>query len=118
MANTRVLRRIEPGDPAFISSDEKVPDAQRPRKNSAATVRIARTLTGQSVDENHLNPDALYGNDSSNDRKYFCLPSFFSKAGKVLVTFCKFVGPGFMVGTPLLVQADDAQQVLPVANIS
>jgi len=105
MANARVLRRIEPSEPPQIKSDNEVPDPQKPRKHSAATVRIARTLTSQSGDDDDVNTRNVQRDDSSNNKKPFSSALFFSKARKVLVTFGKFVGPGFMVRTPLCVKA-------------
>jgi metal iron transporter len=99
MANTRVLRRIEPGEPVLKPSDDEVSDAQRPRKNSTQTIRIAITSAGHKVEEDLVNPDALHCDGSSGNGDHFCLPSLFSKTRKVLVTFGKFVGPGFMVCT-------------------
>ena len=103
MANTRVLRRIEPGQPVSEISDEKVSDVQRPGKTSEPTIKITTTATGQSVDEDHLNRDVLHCDDSGDYGNLSCLPSFLSKTRKVLVTYSKFVGPGFMVCTPLRV---------------
>jgi hypothetical protein len=104
MANTRVLRRIGPGEPVLINSDDEVSDAQKSRKISAAAVRIATVSTSQKVDGDYGNPGVLHCDDSSGNRKHFCLPSFLSKIRKVLLTFGKFVGPGFMVRTPLCVK--------------
>jgi metal iron transporter len=101
IANTRVLRRADPGEPVLTKSDEEVPDPQGPRKNSVATVKIARTSIMQSGDNDHVNLSTLHCEDSSDNKKGSCLPPFFSKVRKVLVTFAKFVGPGFMVRTPL-----------------
>ena len=42
MANARVLRRIEPGEPVSNNPDDEISDAQRPQKNAAPTVKIAR----------------------------------------------------------------------------
>ena len=97
MANTRVLRRIEPGDSVLINSDDEVFDAQRPRKNSGAAVRVVPTSDNQSAIEDHVNPGTLHCDGSNDNRKRSSLPSFFSKSRKVLATFVRFIGPGFMV---------------------
>jgi hypothetical protein len=102
MANARVLRRIETSDPVSLKSIDDVPDGQRPRKNSAATITLATTLTlpGQSVEKEQVESNIFHCDDPNDDEKGgSCLPSFFSKAPKVLATFGKFVGPGFMVRT-------------------
>lgn len=117
MANTRVLRRIDPGDPAFIDSDEKVSEAQRPRKASTAAVKITTMSTSQSVDENQVNPGALHCDDSSDNRMRSYLPSFFPKTRKVLATFIKFVGPGFMVRVRPALDQVNAQYAVLLANM-
>jgi hypothetical protein len=55
----------------------------------------------QNGDDDNVNLSTLHCEDSSDNKKYFCLPPFFSKVRKVLVTFARFVGPGFMVRTLL-----------------
>lgn len=100
MANTRILRRIESNDPALFVSNDEVPDAQRPRKNSVATVRLARTFTSQSLPWGHVDIVPSRCDDPNDQTK--CPPKlakFFLKARNVLVTFGKFVGPGFMVSS-------------------
>lgn len=98
MANTRILRRIESIDPVLFLSHDEVPDAQRPRKYSAGTVRLARTFTGQSLPRGHVNRMPSGCDDTNDETK--CpsqLAKIPAKARNVLVTFAKFVGPGFMV---------------------
>jgi metal iron transporter len=104
MANARVLRRIETNDPVSLKSNDEVPDAQRPRKNSAATRRLDTTLTSQSVEKKQVKFNIFRCHGPSGETSGSCLPSFFSNSRKVLVTFGKFVGPGFMVRTPLRVK--------------
>lgn len=109
MANTRVLRRMERGEPALMNSDDEVPDAQGHRKLSAAAVNVVRTVTCQSGEDDRANPRIVPCDDSNNLKSPFSLLSFLSKARKVLVTYGKFIGPGFMVRTPLPGQPDEAQ---------
>ena len=100
MANTRILRRIESNDPVLLVSDDLVPDAQRPRKNSVATVRLAKALTSQSLREGHVGSIPSGCDDPKDQTK--CPPQlakFLTKARDVLVTFSKFIGPGFMVSS-------------------
>lgn len=99
IANSRTLRRIEPDDPIL-----GVPDHQdsgvRPRRgrdNSAATVKLARTLTSQNPDPQHVTMSSSMGGPNDNPGTATGSLSFFQKARKVLATFAKFVGPGFMV---------------------
>ena len=100
MANTRILRRIASNDPVLLVSNDEVQDAQRPRKNSAATVRIARTLTNQSLPRDHVNGITSNRDDSHAGTSYSSgAANFFAKARRVLVKFSKFIGPGFMVST-------------------
>ncbi len=101
MANARVLRRIEPGEPVLINSDDEVSGHQRPRKSSATAARVARTLTYQRGDEHHVTPAPPHSEDSSDSTARACFPAVLSRTRKVLVTFGKFVGPGFMVRPPL-----------------
>jgi metal iron transporter len=100
IANTRILRRIESNDPVLLVSNDEVPDAQRPRKNSAAVVRLTRTLTSQSLHRGHVN-NMPPGCDGPNNQTK--CPSkqvkILTKARNVLMTFGKFVGPGFMVSS-------------------
>jgi metal iron transporter len=100
MANTRILRRIESNDPVLFVSNNEVPDAQRPRKTSAAAVRLVKALTSQSLHRGHVNRMPSGCDDSNNQTK--CPPTlakFLTKARNILVTFSKFIGPGFMVSS-------------------
>jgi metal iron transporter len=103
MANARMLRRIESSDPELVISNTEAPDAQRPRKNSTATIMMARTLTSQSLRAGHVNNEAHNGDDSNgNPNGSFWAPNFLTRVKDVVVKFGKFVGPGFMVRNPRL----------------
>ena len=69
MANARVLRRIETSDPVSLKSIDDVPDGQRPRKNSAATITLATTLTlpGQSVEKEQVESNIFPCDDPNDD---------------------------------------------------
>lgn len=101
MANARVLRRIETHNPVSLKSNDEVPDSERQRKNSAATIKLTMTQASQSVEKGDVKSN-IFHCDGPNDEKSGSRPSsFFSKARNLLMTFGKFVGPGFMVRTPL-----------------
>jgi metal iron transporter len=96
MANTRILRRIDSSDPVLLLSNDDVPDAQRPRKNSTATIRIASTLTSQHpghVSGVHSGSDIAGSGTNIQSR----LANLLTKTRNILIKFSKFVGPGFMV---------------------
>ena len=95
MANTRILRRIDSSDPVLLLSNDDVPDAQRSRKNSTATIRIT---TSQSLQPSHVSgvhPGSDIPGDGANSQSR--LANLLTKARNVLIKFGKFVGPGFMV---------------------
>jgi metal iron transporter len=103
MANTRVLRRVESHDPTLDEPDDEVLRAQRRRRNSTATIRVARTLTSQKQSDTcHVTRTSHEANEqpeSSPNNDETC-PNYMKKIRKVLMTFGKFVGPGFMVSAP------------------
>jgi metal iron transporter len=103
MANTRVLRRIESHDPTLDEPDDEVLRAQRRRRNSTATIRVARTLTSQAVSETcHVTHTSLevHKQPNSSPNKCKAFSKYIKKTRKVVTTFGKFVGPGFMVSAP------------------
>lgn len=104
-ANDRILRRSDNDGPIEISPSDQNPDSPQPRnrnrKSSVATVMVARTLTSQSQSpsQRHVTNSAggiVMGSGGTNHGSEE-EDGFFAKARNILVTFGKFVGPGFMV---------------------
>ncbi len=98
MANARTLRRIEPGNHIFGVPEDETADIQQPQKDSATTVRLATMLTSKTLHDGHVNPTSVHSDESNGNTGDSLPPSNWSaKVRHVLVTFGKFVGPGFMV---------------------
>lgn len=100
--NDRLLRREDNDGPIEFTRTAEASDGSadlRNRKHSIATIRVARTLTSQSqtVPEQYvmggLNGSGDLEGSEGSGRK----PNFLQKLRTVLVTFARFVGPGFMV---------------------
>jgi metal iron transporter len=107
IANTRILRRIEPSNPALVvSNEDEVSDAQRPRKASATTTGIFGAVSTNSTAD-HVNSGTMGTQRPKDSRNCsFGISDFIPKARKLLVTFSKFIGPGFMVCTYLHLRSD------------
>jgi metal iron transporter len=100
IANARTLRRLDPEDTVtgVPDTENTGPRPRNNRRNSVATVKLARTLTSQNPDPHHVTVNAFDMDEPANN------PggsggsvNLLKQARKVLVTFGKFIGPGFMV---------------------
>jgi metal iron transporter len=99
IANTRVLRRIATGDVASVV--EHVPDDDVNKNGSAGMAKKALTNDGHvgqhlsSFEPVVLNEDGRGPGGEEGGRRM--TTKLFRRLRKVVLTFGKFVGPGFMI---------------------
>jgi metal iron transporter len=102
--NTRLLRRIDPDGPSNEMTMDQLPDLDPSSKNCKTNI----TERTQTRARESLGDPASPQNTSTRS------PSFlFQVVKKAVVTYCKFVGPGFMVGKALLCKNMSFQLTYP-----
>jgi hypothetical protein len=106
--NARMLRRLDPdglNDDSAISHD---PDAQPPSDREANRSKLV-DIKQPSIGHVSQSPHNFEGPDfpSGPPRR---LTTFYQKTLRILVTFGQFVGPGFMVRTPVKFQAHSTSE--------
>jgi hypothetical protein len=105
IANSRMLRRSESEQPAEVVANIQSSDTSRRRKNSPTMAQVARTLTSQSLSQNHVTITSFNVYDSgSGPNGSDGEPGFLHRIRKIVTTFGRFIGPGFMVSSRRLIQ--------------
>lgn len=102
IANSRILRRSDADEPVEEAANMQSPDTSRRRKIYPLASKLARAMTSRSLPQEHVTTTSFVVDDSGNgpngsDGE----PGFPHRVRKIIMTFGKFVGPGFMVSIHL-----------------
>jgi hypothetical protein len=101
IANTRVLRRIAPGDIESVIDHVPEDDETAVKAKSLKDMSSSHVGIGISSSEVVELSNAEGGRGTDERREYHRTSiKWFMRLRKVMLTFGKFVGPGFMVGRP------------------
>lgn len=103
IANTRVLRRIATGDIESVIDHVPEDDETAVKAKSLKDMRDSHVRSGMSSFEavELSNAEGGRGTDDRRDHHRKSI-KWFMRLRKVMLTFGKFVGPGFMVSGPLI----------------